>query len=73
MRRQDYHEYLLRRQAGDPEALSLVYYWIDFPIKEHLPELYADYRRSSPLDLFPGGANCAQQWVTDSARPDMGP
>ena len=70
---QDYHEYLLRRQAGDPEALSFVYYWIDFPIKEYLPELYDDYKRGSPLDLFPGGGNCAQQWVTDSARPDMGP
>ena len=37
---QDYHEYLLRRQAGDPDALSSVWYWIDFPMKEYLPELY---------------------------------
>ena len=69
----DYHEYLQRRQAGDPAALSMVYYWIDFPIKEYLPELYTDYARASPIDLFPGGSNCAQQYVTESARPDMGP
>jgi hypothetical protein len=60
---QDYHEYLLRRQAGDPDALSSVWYWIDFPMKEYLPELYQDYQRAAPLDLLPGGKYCAQQWV----------
>ena len=69
----DYYEYLLRRQAGDPEALSVVWYWIDFPMKEFLPELCQDFQRSSPVDLFPGGTNCAQRWVAESARPDMGP
>jgi hypothetical protein len=69
----DYYEYLQRRAAGDPAALSVVWYWIDFPMKEFLPELSQDFQRKSPIDLFPGGMYCAQRWVTASARPDMGP
>ena len=69
----DYHEYLLRRQAGDKDALSVVWYWIDFPLKEFLPELFSDFQNSAPLDLFPAGRHCAQQWVSAGSRPDMGP
>eukprot|EP01052_Picozoa_sp_SAG31_P038297 SAG31_NODE_5090_length_2748_cov_29.337197_2_plen_94_part_00 len=60
-------------QAGDLEALREVLYWIDFPMAEFLPELSQDFKRASPIDLFPGGSHCAQRWVTESARPDMGP
>ena len=69
----DYWEYLQRRRNGDEDALAEVLYWIDFPLSEFLPELAEDFRRSSPLDVFPGGEHCAQRWVTATARPFMGP
>ena len=53
--------------------MTEVIYLIDFSLPNFLPELHADLTRRYKIDLFPGGSNCIQQFVSAVGRPFMGP